>query len=75
MTFNFDDNGKLTLDIIAERRKWQLENLEKNTELLAQYVRDEYAAGVEISKLAKRAGVSRPTIYRWVGITPDSVDG
>lgn len=74
MTFNFDDNGKLTLDIIAERRKWQLEQLEKNTELLAQYVRDEYEAGTEISKLAKRAGVSRPTIYRWTGITPNQSD-
>lgn len=70
MTFNYDDAGKLTLDIIAERRKWQLEQLEKNTELLAQYVRDEHEAGAEISKLAKRAGVSRPTIYRWTGVQP-----
>lgn len=68
MTFNYDDSGKLTLDIIAERRRWQLEQLEKNTEILAQYVRDEYQAGAEISKLAKRAGVSRPTVYRWTGV-------
>lgn len=67
MTFNYDDSGKLTLDIIAERRRWQLEQLEKNTELLAEYVRDEHANGEEISSLAKRAGVSRPTVYRWIG--------
>lgn len=67
MTWNIDDGGKVTLDTIAQRRQWQLEHLEKNTELLAQYVRDEYAQGEEISRLAKRANVSRPTIYRWIG--------
>lgn len=67
MTFNYDDRGALTLDIIAERRRWQLEQLEKNTEVLAQFVRDEHAKGVEIASLSKRAGVSRPTIYRWIG--------
>ena len=67
MTFNYDDQGKLTLDIIAERRRWQLEQLEKNTELLAEYVREEHSNGEEISRLAKRAGVSRPTVYRWIG--------
>jgi transposase len=29
-------------------------------------VREAYAEGVEISDLAKRAQVSRPTIYRWI---------
>ena len=76
MTFNYEDSGKLTLDIIAERRRWQLEQLEKNTELLAEYVRDEHANGEEISSLAKRAGVSRPTVYRWIGgQTVDGNDG
>lgn len=74
MSFNYDDSGKLTLDIIAERRRWQLEQLEKNTELLAQFVRDEAAQGAEISKLAKRAGVSRPTIYRWTGLRTSDGD-
>ena len=69
MSFNYDDQGKLTLDIIAERRRWQLEQLEKNTEILADFVRDEFAEGKEIANLAKRAGVSRPTIYRWIGDT------
>lgn len=72
MSFNYDDSGKLTLDIIAERRRWQLEQLEKNTEILADFVRDEYEEGVEISKLAKRAGVSRPTVYRWLGVTTEN---
>lgn len=67
MSFNYDNEGHLTLDIVAERRRWQLEQLEKNTETLADFVRDEAAKGTEISNIAKRAGVSRPTIYRWIG--------
>lgn len=67
MTWNLDDSGKETIETIAQRRQWQLEKLESNTELLAQYVRDEHQAGETILSLAKRAGVSRPTIYRWVG--------
>ena len=69
MTFGIDESRE-TLDTIAQRRLWQLEKLEKNTELLAQFVRDEAAQGVEIATLAKRAGVSRPTIYRWLGVRP-----
>jgi DNA-binding MurR/RpiR family transcriptional regulator len=67
VTFNYDDQGKINLDIIANRRRWQLEQLEKNTEILAQFVREEHAKGVELTALSKRAGVSRPTIYRWIG--------
>lgn len=66
MTWNLDDSGKDTIETIAQRRQWQLEKLESNTELLAQYVRDEHEAGANVLSLAKRAGVSRPTIYRWV---------
>lgn len=67
MSFNYEEEGRVTLDTIAQRRQWQLENLEKNTELLAQYVREEYANGVDIVTLSRRAFVSRPTIYRWIG--------
>ena len=74
MSFNYESTGKLTLDIIAERRRWQLEQLEKNTEILADFVRDEFAEGKEISNLAKRAGVSRPTIYRWLGDATSNTD-
>lgn len=55
-----------TLELVADRRYLLLERLDKETELLAQKVREEYAKGEPIKKLARRAGVSRPTIYSWL---------
>ena len=66
MTWNIDTDGNQTLEVVAERRQWRLDQLEQTTELLALMVREAYAEGVEISDLAKRAQVSRPTIYRWI---------
>ena len=56
-----------TLDLVADRRQLLLERLAAETNLLAEKVRDEYAKGEPIKKLARRAGVSRPTIYSWLG--------
>lgn len=63
---NLDQNF-YTLDLTADRRQLLLERLAIETELLAEKVREEYAKGEPIKKLARRAGVSRPTIYSWLG--------
>jgi DNA invertase Pin-like site-specific DNA recombinase len=55
-----------TLDLVADRRQLLLERLAVETDLLAEKVREEYAKGEPIKKLARRAGVSRPTIYSWL---------
>jgi transposase len=56
-----------TLDLVADRRQLLLERLAVETDSLAEKVREEYAKGEPIKKLARRAGVSRPTIYAWLG--------
>ncbi len=66
MTWNIESDGNQTLEIVAERRQWRLDQLEQTTELLAIMVREAYAEGMEVSELARKAGVSRPTIYRWI---------
>ena len=55
-----------TLDLVADRRQLLLERLAVETDLLAEKVREEYTKGEPIKKLARRAGVSRPTIYAWL---------
>ena len=66
MSWNIEDDRGETLETVAERRAWRLDQLEQTTELLAIMVRDAYVEGMEITELAKRARVSRPTIYRWI---------
>ena len=66
MTWNIDTDSNQTLEIVAERRQWRLEQLEQTTELLALMVREAYGDGMEVTELAKKAKVSRPTIYRWI---------
>lgn len=66
MSWNVESDKGETLQVIAERRQWRLDQLEQTTELLAIMVREAYAEGMEISELARQAQVSRPTIYRWI---------
>jgi DNA-binding transcriptional ArsR family regulator len=60
------DTDFQTLDLVADRRDLLLERLAIETDLLAEKVREEYAKGEPIKKLARRAGVSRPTVYAWL---------
>jgi DNA invertase Pin-like site-specific DNA recombinase len=60
------DTDFYTLDLVADKRDLLLERLAIETDLLAEKVREEYAKGEPIKKLARRAGVSRPTIYAWL---------
>jgi len=57
---------EVTLDVAADQRLWQLERLEKQTQRLAELVREEHAKGVSVQTLARRAKVTRATIYSWL---------
>ena len=61
------DLEELNLSQLADLREWQLERLEKVTHSLRQCVKEEYGAGMNIKALAKKAGVTRRTIYAWLG--------
>jgi transposase len=67
---NYDSSGydldSLKLDQLADLREWQLERLEKVTRELRKRVQSEYAQGVNIKALAKKAGVTRRTVYAWL---------
>jgi len=60
------DEGQETLEIAAEKRRWLLEQLDKRTYSLIEHVKEEAARGESINRLARRAGVSRVTIYSWL---------
>jgi phage gp37-like protein len=66
MTWNIDE-GHETLETIAQRRTWGIERTEVLTRELIRAVRNEAAQGATEVALAKRAGVSRPTIRAWLG--------
>lgn len=60
------DLAETTLDVAADQRQWRLEQLEKQTRQIAQLVREEHAKGEAVQSLAKRAKVTRATIYSWL---------
>lgn len=68
--YSFTIDAKLTtLEVAADTRAWQLKQLERQTRNLAELVRDEHAKGEPVQRLAKRAGVTRATIYAWLAET------
>jgi hypothetical protein len=66
--FNYEqiDYSEMSIDKLGDIRDFALLKLEAVSEALRDRVRAEHAEGVEISVLAKRAGVSRNTIVQWV---------
>jgi hypothetical protein len=61
------DLEDMSLPQLADLREWQLQRLEKVTYRLRERVREDYEAGTNIKQLAKKAGVTRRTIYAWLG--------
>ena len=61
------DLQDMTLPQLADLREWQLERLAKVTDSLRERVQEDYEAGTNIKQLAKKAGVTRRTIYAWLG--------
>jgi len=66
MSGNYDLDT-MTLQQLADLREWQLERLEKVTTALRARVQTEYEATANVKALAKKAGVTRRTIYAWLG--------
>jgi DNA invertase Pin-like site-specific DNA recombinase len=60
------DLADQTLEQLADLRAWQLARVEKVTAELRSRVRDQYREGVKLSTLAKKAGVTRRTVYAWL---------
>ena len=60
------DLHEQSLEQLADLRVWQLERVEKVTAELRTAVREEYQQGATIKALAKKAGVTRRTIYAWL---------
>jgi hypothetical protein len=66
--FNYESvsYAEMSVEQLGDIRDFALLKLEAVSEALRARVRAEYEAGVEISTLAKKAGVSRQTITAWV---------
>jgi hypothetical protein len=60
---NYDD---MTVEQLATIREYGLERVHTVTESLKTAVKREHGLGVNIKKLSRQAGVSRPTIYAWL---------
>lgn len=65
MMYSIDEDN-LTLEIAADKRQWQLDRLDSTTRVLAEFVKSEHEKGEPIQRLAKRAKVTRSTIYSWL---------
>lgn len=55
-----------SLDMVADMRDWELSRLQIITDVLRDKVREGYAAGLGVTELAKKAGVTRRTIHQWI---------
>jgi transposase-like protein len=55
-----------TLETIAEKRQWLLERVELYEKELVEFVRAEYLKGASARNIAKRAGVTHPTVLKWI---------
>lgn len=66
--FNYErvNYSEMSIDKLGDIRDYALLKLEAVSEALRTRVKAEHAEGVEISVLAKKAGVSRNTIAQWV---------
>jgi transposase-like protein len=63
---NSYDYDAMSLNQLADLRAWQLERLERVSQVLRARVRAEYTAGDNIRQLAKKLGVTRATVYAWL---------
>jgi transposase len=63
---DFNNYDELPLEQLADLRVWQLQRLDKVSQALRARVRAEHTQGDNIRHLAKKLGVTRPTIYAWL---------
>ena len=62
-----------TLESLADKRTWLLERVELYENEIIEHVRAEYLKGSSARNIAKRAGVTHPTVLKW--LRRASVDG
>jgi transposase-like protein len=62
-----------TLESLADKRTWLLERVELYENEIIEHVREEYLKGASARNIAKRAGVTHPTVLKW--LRRASVDG
>ena len=55
-----------TLETLGEKRTWLLERLKHYDKEIIQHVRTEYLEGSSARNIARRAGVTHPTILKWL---------
>ncbi len=66
MTFEHHAYDDMTVEQLAVIRDYGLERVHTVTEVMKKQVRESHTRGVNIKKLARQAGVTRPTIYKWL---------
>ena len=65
-SFDFHAYDTMTIEQLSEVRHDGLKRIDTITKVMRDHVRQEHSEGTPILKLAKRAGVTRPTIYAWL---------
>jgi transposase-like protein len=55
-----------TLESLADKRAWLLERVELYENEIIEHVRAEYLKGASARNIAKRAGVTHPTVLKWI---------
>ena len=58
-----------TLESLADKRAWLLERVEAYENEIVQFAKDAYISGESARGIAKRAGVSHPTVLKWLNRT------
>jgi transposase-like protein len=62
-----------TLESLADKRAWLLERVEAYETEIVQFAKDAYLKGESARGIAKRAGVSHPTVLKWLNRTTTHV--
>lgn len=65
-TFDFHSYDDMSIEQLADIRDQGLRRVDTVTSVMREQVKQAHADGTPILKLAKRAGVTRPTIYSWL---------
>jgi transposase-like protein len=55
-----------TLETLADKRTWLLERVETYEREIIEHVRAEAEKGHSARNIAKRAGVTHPTVLKWI---------
>ena len=65
-TFDYHSYDQMPLDQLAHIRNDGMKRVDQVTEVIKQKVIEERDNGTPITKIAKTAGVTRPTVYSWI---------